>query len=281
MKVLKYLFIPHHSNNYRAKILHIDFMAVVLFLLVIINAVIINLQNKNIIYALKNEITIEQLLYYTNKAREENNLPALKLSEKLSEAAELKAEDMLTKNYWSHFAPDGTSPWSFILKSGYQYEYAGENLARSFYFSKDVVSAWLNSPSHRENLLKNEYTEVGFAVKEGVLLGEPTTLVVQILAKPLSAGTNKAVEIDIPEPVNNKNNYQVLATEDKPLINLKFLTYEATLFYIILLSTVLVIDYIVAVRAKIIRNTSHNMISFIFSLTILIGIIMAVKGKIL
>ncbi|GIW62352.1 MAG: hypothetical protein KatS3mg090_0178 [Patescibacteria group bacterium] len=281
MNLLKYLFIPHKNNNYRAKILHIDFMAIMLFILVVLNFTLIKLQNTNVIYAFKNQITVEQLLYYTNKARQENNLPPLKLNDQLSQAAQLKADDMFQKNYWSHYAPDGKSPWDFILKTGYQYEYAGENLARSFYFAKDVVSAWMNSESHRANILKKEYTEVGFAVKEGVLQGEPTTLVVQMFAKPILATNQQDYQPNQAIPQEQTTNQKVLSVENKPAINLKFITFETTLIYLIMLSVVLVIDYIAAVKTNLIRNTSHNMISFIFSLTILIGIIMAVKGKIL
>ena len=64
---------------------------------------------------------------------------------------------MIAKNYWAHNAPDGASPWSFFKNVGYRYLYAGENLARDFGDSASVVNAWMNSPTHRDNLLSGRY----------------------------------------------------------------------------------------------------------------------------
>jgi hypothetical protein len=87
---------------------------------------------------------------------------------------------MFSNNYWAHFSPQGKSPWDFIVGAGYTYTLAGENLAKNFNDSVGVVDAWMNSPSHRENLLKPGYKEIGFAVVNGTLNGEETTLVVQM-----------------------------------------------------------------------------------------------------
>jgi uncharacterized protein YkwD len=73
------------------------------------------------------------------------------------------------------FSPDGTEPWDFILGEKYDYIYAGENLAKNFSTFDDVVEAWYNSPSHKENLLNKNYTEMGFAIVNGELNGYETT----------------------------------------------------------------------------------------------------------
>ena len=105
----------------------------------------------------------------------------------LTKAAALKADDMFSDNYWAHFAPDGTSPWYFYGKVGYSYTWAGENLARDFQTSAGVVAGWMASTAgHKENILNSNFTEVGVAVKNGVLQGEETTLVVQLFGKPVS-----------------------------------------------------------------------------------------------
>jgi hypothetical protein len=92
---------------------------------------------------------------------------------------------MFSKDYWAHYAPDGsTTPWEFILGSGYVYKFAGENLAKDFNTSVAVVEAWMASPSHRANLVSGNYVNIGIAVVNGVLLGEETTLVVQMFASP-------------------------------------------------------------------------------------------------
>jgi hypothetical protein len=93
---------------------------------------------------------------------------------------------MLAKGYWAHFAPDGTSPWSFFLKFGYKYKYAGENLARDFSDASSAVNAWMNSPTHKENILNPNYKEIGIGVVEGNLAGADTTIIVQFFGSTLS-----------------------------------------------------------------------------------------------
>lgn len=101
----------------------------------------------------------------------------------MSQAAAAKAKHMFLNNYWAHTAPDGTTPWDFINGAGYVYSVAGENLAKNFSNSQGVVGAWMNSSSHRENILRSQYADIGFAVVNGVLNGEETTLVVQMFGK--------------------------------------------------------------------------------------------------
>ena len=95
------------------------------------------------------DISAQQLLLFTNKARQENNLPPLITNDALVKAAILKGKDMFAKNYWAHYSPDGITPWSFFEQTGYTYTYAGENLARGFINTEDVVKAWLASQTHR------------------------------------------------------------------------------------------------------------------------------------
>ena len=93
---------------------------------------------------------------------------------------------MLAKGYWAHFAPDGTSPWSFFIKFGYKYRYAGENLARDFSNASSAVDAWMNSPTNRENILNPNYREIGIGVVEGSLAGADTTIIAQFFGTALS-----------------------------------------------------------------------------------------------
>jgi hypothetical protein len=102
------------------------------------------------------------LLDSTNQARTENQLPALKLNKKLNTAAQTKAVDMVKKNYWSHTTPEGKEPWVFINNADYTYKKAGENLAYGFSNPNQVLAGWLNSPSHRENVLDRNYQDIGF-----------------------------------------------------------------------------------------------------------------------
>lgn len=131
-----------------------------------------------------NNIKISDLLKYTNEDRLAASVGEVVISDRLSKAAENKARDMFENDYWAHVSPSGTEPWDFFDGVGYDYIYAGENLAVDFQDSESVVKAWMNSPTHKENLLNGNYTEIGFAVVNGNLKGRDTTLVVQLFAKP-------------------------------------------------------------------------------------------------
>jgi uncharacterized protein YkwD len=107
------------------------------------------------------------LLQETNIQRSQNGQNVLTLNNKLAAAAQAKANDMISKDYWAHVAPDGTQPWQFISNAGYVYQSAGENLAYGFDTSAAAVAGWMNSPGHRANILNASYTEVGFGIADG------------------------------------------------------------------------------------------------------------------
>lgn len=106
------------------------------------------------------------LLSDTNSQRSADHEAPLALSQQLSAAAQAKAEDMAQKDYWSHNSPDGRTPWSFITSAGYHYQMAGENLAYGFGNAGDTVVGWMNSPTHRANILNANYKDVGFGVAQ-------------------------------------------------------------------------------------------------------------------
>lgn len=128
----------------------------------------------------------DQIISLTNAKRAENGLPALAFNSQLAQAAAGKASNMFAENYWAHFAPSGKTPWNFITGAGYKYVYAGENLARDFSDAPSVVNAWMNSPSHRSNLLDKNFKEIGVAVADGTLTGVSGILVVQMFGTPVS-----------------------------------------------------------------------------------------------
>ena len=132
-------------------------------------------------------ITVGDLHALSNQQRTSAGIGTLTLNAKLSQAAQNKAADMFADNYWAHTAPDGTQPWTFISNAGYGYSKAGENLAKNFSTSAGVVNAWMNSASHRANLLDGAFMDVGYAAVNGTLLGDEVTLVVAMYAAPYSA----------------------------------------------------------------------------------------------
>lgn len=137
----------------------------------------------------------DSLLQSTNQTRSQQQHPELAENSLLTVAAQAKANDMVARNYWSHSTPEGKQPWSFVDNTGYRYEIVGENLAYGFSSSDEVIRGWLNSPSHRENLLSNDYSQVGFGVAKSPDFdgSGPETVVVALYAKPgVIANSNKA-----------------------------------------------------------------------------------------
>lgn len=186
-RYLRHLFIPHQSNNQKAKILHPG--SLLLIALVLIGfQFILGFTNKSFpqVLGYAANISPEEVIRLTNTERTKNGLAPLSANSSLSQAAIAKGNDMLAKGYWAHFAPDGTSPWSFFLNFGYKYKYAGENLARDFSDPGSAVNAWMNSPTHRENILNANYQEIGIGVVEGNLAGVDTTIIVQFFGAPLT-----------------------------------------------------------------------------------------------
>lgn len=154
----------------------------------------------------------EQIIQLTNIKRAEYGLDPLVNNTLLVNAAQAKAADMFANNYWAHYSPQGKSPWSFISAIGYKYIYAGENLARDFNDSQSVVNAWMASPTHRSNLLDENFKEIGVAVADGKLSGREGALVVQFFGSSVTrlaevpVGTSETVsgeqiEVEIAEPV--------------------------------------------------------------------------------
>jgi hypothetical protein len=207
LKLVRHLFVPHESNNQKAKILHstsLSLLAVGLIGFQLILGIAGRTFPRVLGYAAN--ISPSEVIRLTNAQRSANGLNTLSENSTLSSAAIAKGQDMLAKGYWAHFAPDGTSPWSFFLKFGYKYKYAGENLARDFQDAGSAVNAWMNSPSHKENILNPNYREIGIGVVEGNLSGVDTTIVVQFFGAPLSGEASipvaKAKELAVvPTPI--------------------------------------------------------------------------------
>jgi len=128
-------------------------------------------------------ITQDRLVILINQARQNNNLPAVLLSKTLNETADFKINDMLANDYFEHTSPTGITPWSWFKKTGYNYAYAGENLAINFTQTDDVFSAWMASPAHRDNILNPNFNEIGLAVKNGPIQNHDATLAVLVFGK--------------------------------------------------------------------------------------------------
>jgi hypothetical protein len=152
-------------------------------------------------------VTTEELVIGTNDERTKEGMSALQLNNTLSRAAFLKAQDMFANDYWAHVSPSGVTPWKWLGDVGYNYSVAGENLAKNYPTASATVDAWMNSETHKANILNNQYTDIGFAVVDGDLAGRPTTLVVAYYGAPVSTvavqGEKKTAPIEIAAPVSS------------------------------------------------------------------------------
>lgn len=307
---LHHLLIPRESNKYRSKLLHYE----VLFLLIAFLAsgliTIAGVQREYpAVLGISTNISIADLLENTNKKRQENGLVPLKLNEKLNHAAEGKAKNMFSLNYWAHVAPDGTTPWVFIKDSGYEYLYAGENLARGFSSGADVVDAWMKSPSHRENLLSPNYRDIGFAVDSGQLTGSETVLVVQMFGSPYAINDEELTEeptaftppqitqapavvvqpsvFPTPTVVAKADIQQesadagVAAIQNKPLLDTGTVKRNTAFFFLALIIFVLLLDAVIIERKQIVRAFSHNVDHILFLLFVLLAGILIGSGLVI
>lgn len=190
----KHVLVPHKANEYRPHLIRIPGLVAVLVVALMAQLVYSVMTTGHLsVLGRAADIQTVELLADTNIEREKAGLQPLEISASLSDAAFLKAQDMFKEQYWAHVSPSGTEPWKWFADVGYNYSSAGENLAKNYPTAQATVDAWMNSPAHRENMLTGAYRDVGFAVVEGQLNGEETTLVVALYGAPVTQAAVSAV----------------------------------------------------------------------------------------
>ena len=199
--MLHHFIVPHrHKKKHRkAHLLSIHALIVYVFLFSAMQVGFLALRNLAPgVLGTSSSITKEQIIDLTNQQRQQNGDSYLKENSLLDKAAEEKAQNMFADNYWAHINPKtGETPWYWMQQTGYSYVYAGENLARGYSSSQDVMNAWMASKmGHKENVLGTHYQEIGVAVEDGVINGEKTTLVVQMFGTPINPLAKKDVGND-------------------------------------------------------------------------------------
>lgn len=316
----RHLFVPHHSNNCKAQILHPSALAVLvgffLFYQFVLNFYLLVSPS---VLGFASNITPERVVELTNQKRAEQGLSPLTINGQLNEAAQRKAGDMFAFNYWSHVSPSGRNPWSFFQEVGYKYLYAGENLARDFMDSQAVVEAWMNSATHRDNLLNGNYKEIGLAVVNGTLNGVETTLVVQMFGAPLASApvaqkpstvkapsptptvsitpvqpvvsevaektpetTEIKEEVEEPAPLTRIALAQAQEEDQSPpLLSPFMLTKTVAIFLLGLILGALLLDIILVYQKRIIRLSGRNIAHLIFIGGLLLAVILTTPGAIL
>lgn len=285
-ELIHHLFVPGPGNNFRARIVRVDMLSMYLVFVLALTFSLKAVAGFTNVLGFATDISVEKLNAFTNEKREQYHLRPLSYNNELAKAASEKAKDMFAKNYWSHFGPNGESPWQFILDNGYRYEFAGENLAKNFLFSQGVVDAWMNSQTHRDNILKSEYADVGYAVVNGVLNGEETTLVVQLFGKPLSASAEQTQNNPIIPPVEAKaeqtSGAAVQGTDTKKYaVNLLPSAFNFQLFFFALICLAFGIDLFFAARMNIVRLAGKNIAHMVFLGFIIVGLFIIARGRII
>lgn len=178
---IKNLLVPHKGNAYRPDLLERVSMGVMLVLVLLSFA----MANVQALLWMNSEWLVSTILpativTLTNSERENDAIGPLVRNEDLDRAARLKAEDMAKESYFAHYSPNGVSPWHWFDEVGYNYLHAGENLAVHFTDSDAVVDAWMDSPTHRANIMNSEYEEIGVGSAKGMYNGHETIFVVQL-----------------------------------------------------------------------------------------------------
>ena len=201
---LKKCFIPHEGNNHRPHVLRNPNIRIIVLIILFFETATFFVPTLNYVNMIDSgnmaAVLPAVLSTFTNEERETQKLPTLAINPLLTKAAELKASDMASKGYFAHTSPEGKTPWYWIDQVGYNYQYAGENLAINFTDSKDVTNAWMASPTHRANILKGKYTEIGTGIATGIYQGNQTIFVAQIYAspaKPVIVPTKKITQSSI------------------------------------------------------------------------------------
>ncbi len=185
---MRKFFIPSKDNGYKPFLLRRAALSVYTILLLLVNTFggLVGIPE-----VMASSVTPSNIIALTNQQRAAAGLNTLNVDSRLTAAAQAKANNMFSEQYWDHFGPNGETPWMFISQAGYQYVYAGENLAKGFRTAEGVHEAWMASPTHRDNIMSGNYKDIGVAVVEGVLLGKQTILVVQMFGN-LTSQTFKA-----------------------------------------------------------------------------------------
>ncbi|HSX58234.1 MAG TPA: CAP domain-containing protein [Candidatus Saccharimonadales bacterium] len=316
---LAHFLIPHSKNDHHPLILRHESLFVVTFVLLFIQFFSFAGFSPSHVLGYGTDINKDTLITLTNQERSSRGIATLKESAKLDQSATLKGEDMFAKDYWAHFAPDGTSPWYFFTKVGYTYNWAGENLARDFSTSAGVIAGWMASQGHRDNMLNPNFQDIGISVQNGTLQGDQTTLVVEHLGTVKGASTSGSSPTTPTSGTTNSNKSKPTNVEDKflpvagtsqpqeanssadlPKIEEKVasavtpfsfnpvdfwaslgLGQKTTLLLLAILVGVFLFDSVVVFRKGIARHNSHSLLHAIVLSILIVAIVRSATGGVL
>lgn len=133
-------------------------------------------------------IDSDSLMQKINAERANRNIPKLVISSKLSAAASAKTDDMFARGYFDHVDPDGHYVWPLVEAAGYKpYRMLGENLAIDFSTEDGIIRAWIDSPTHRDNMFRGEFSDQGLTGRYGTFQSRYTNIVTSLFGTLVSA----------------------------------------------------------------------------------------------
>jgi uncharacterized protein YkwD len=108
-----------------------------------------------------------QVVTLTNAERAKAGCGPLAVNATLTAVAQAHSQDMATNNYFDHNSQDGRTPFDRMTAAGYRYSTAAENIAAGQRTPQDVMTAWMNSPGHRANILNCALKQIGVGYATG------------------------------------------------------------------------------------------------------------------
>lgn len=282
---IKNWFVPTEHNGFHPHLIGKKSLANFLGAIVVVQFVSnLIITGRPAVLGFATDINSTKIYQLINDQRLRHQLPALNNNNQLNMAAQAKAEDMLSNNYWAHISPSGSTPWQFINNSGYNYDFAGENLAKDFNSSKGVVAGWVASKDHLANILDKNYTDIGVAVVNGRLDGKDTTLVVTMYGAP----HQPLISLDsiFPSASANSNLTQIApATVKYSLLNRLSIIIQTTQWsYIAIISLLMLFmfiyinDHRIKIKFSLPRHQhSHSLLQAITLFSALILIIINIS----
>ena len=284
---LRHWFTPHHTNNFRAKLLHNSGIFAIIGIILVGNVFLRLLDSTSLhILGFTSSVTIDEIVRATNNERIGAGLKPLAYNEKLADAARRKAANMFEENYWAHYSPSGKSPWVWFNAAGYNYVYAGENLAKDFGSTPRLMQAWMDSPTHRDNIVNSKYSEIGVAVVPGTLQGQETVLVVQLFGTPSGGSIPKkaitqATPVQVPVQVAEVKGQETIEIISQPKLNEFNIARALNLGTTALFILILIIDFYLAESLKLTRRVGNNWAHILFINLILLATVIVNAGKIM
>ena len=283
-QLLRLLFFPHPDNNHKAFLIQPGYIGILIAVYLLNQSFIKSFTIiKPGVLGYSSEITAQTVYDQTNARRLKEGLSELHYNPVLSESATSKAKNMFEENYWAHNSPSGKTPWDFFKAVDYQYSIAGENLAKDFYDTDSMMRAWMNSPTHRANIVNSKYQEIGIGVVNGVLRGVKTTLVVQHFGTP----QNGLVFTTSPEEKNYQTGTKVLAQSDVPEASPKFMIsplqisqFIGLIMFVVIIFS-LAVDILTTMKSKNHRLSSSSLSHIGFLAIILMLLLFTRQGSII